>query len=44
MFFPCLAVGFVGSGLCDKLITHLEEFYRFCLITFNLESSTNEAA
>jgi hypothetical protein len=31
MFVSCVVMYCVGSGLCDLLITHLEESYRVCM-------------
>jgi hypothetical protein len=34
-----------GSGLCEELITRLEESYRlWCVVVFNLENLKNEKA
>ena len=39
MFVSCVCC--VGSGLCDGLVTHPEEYYRLCMSNFVLPRNLN---
>jgi len=45
MFVCCEYCVLSGRGLCDELITRLEELYRlWCVIVYDLENLVNEEA
>ena len=43
MFVCCEYCALLGRGLCDELITRLEESYRlWCVVVYDLENLKNE--